>query len=144
MKSEEAKIQREAVEQIDLIFKARWPRFLVGIKDSKGNINSVSPIFHTPNGGVRGGKGEAGRKQAQRTGAMLKGLGVRSGIPDLILPISNGVYDQLWIEAKEPKGKQFHNQEVWEGFCFETNINYTVCYSTQEIIDTIVYYMEGL
>jgi len=56
-------------------------------------------VFHVPNGG----------KRSKTEAAILKGLGVRAGVPDLIL---------LWpghvagLEMKAPKGKPTPEQEA--------------------------------
>lgn len=49
-------------------------------------------LFHVPNGGLRSGG---------REGAMLKGQGVLSGVPDLCFMWVNGAN---WIEVKKPGG----------------------------------------
>ncbi len=131
----EEEIQKQAVIQVQLIFQTRFKKYLVLIQDSKGNIQAKSPLFAVPNGGYR----PAG------VGKQLKESGTKSGIADLILPLHNKRYAQLWIEVKEPKkGKQSPNQKQWESFCKQTDIKYVICKSTQEIIDTVLKYMESV
>ena len=51
-------------------------------------------LYHVPNGGSRG-KAEAGRFRAE---------GVKSGVPDLCLPVARGKWHGLYIELKRTKG----------------------------------------
>lgn len=57
--------------------------------------------FAVPNGGRRG------RVEAAR----LKGLGVRSGIPDLVILFDGGT--SLFCELKSPKGRLSFVQKIW-------------------------------
>jgi hypothetical protein len=47
-------------------------------------------IFHVPNGGAR----------SRIEAAIFKGIGVRTGVPDLVIPIANADHGALWIELK--------------------------------------------
>lgn len=47
-------------------------------------------LFHVPNGG----------KRSAIEAAIMKGLGVKAGVNDLVLPIMAGGYGGLWIELK--------------------------------------------
>ena len=47
-------------------------------------------IYHVPNGGHR----------VKAVAAKLKGQGVKSGVPDLVLPMARGGYFGLYIEFK--------------------------------------------
>lgn len=61
-------------------------------------------IFAIPNGGKRG----------KITAAKLKLEGVRSGVPDLFLPVPNETFYGLFIEMKRQKGGQLSkNQKTW-------------------------------
>jgi hypothetical protein len=61
-------------------------------------------LFHVPN--------EAKRSKA--LAARLKAEGMKSGVPDLILPVARGVYHGLAIEMKRAKGgKLSENQAEW-------------------------------
>ncbi len=61
-------------------------------------------LYHIPNGGKRN-KSEAGR---------FKAAGVKSGVPDLCLPVARGNYHGLYIELKRIKhGKTSERQEKW-------------------------------
>ena len=61
-------------------------------------------MFHIPNGGKRS-KAEAGRFRAE---------GVKSGVPDICLPVARGGYHGLFIELKRQHGNTTtKNQDTW-------------------------------
>jgi hypothetical protein len=61
--------------------------------------------FHVPNGEYRT-KGAAGR---------LKAMGVRAGVPDVLLPVASRGYIGLAIELKVPGGRATSDQLTWLG-----------------------------
>jgi hypothetical protein len=62
-------------------------------------------LFHPANGGKRP-KGEAGK---------MKALGVKTGVPDLMLPFPspNRKWQGLALELKSPEGKMTEDQRRW-------------------------------
>ena len=92
-------------------------------------------IYHCPNGGYRN-KIEA---------ANLKRQGVKSGVPDLFLPIprrnKDGLYHGLYIEMKWGKNKCTPNQNKWILRLSKLGYKVKVCYSSIEAIDTIKEYL---
>ena len=60
-------------------------------------------VFAIPNGGFR----------HKSVAAKLALEGVRSGVPDLFLPVANGAYHGLFIELKNEKGRATENQKKW-------------------------------
>jgi len=64
-------------------------------------------LFHPANGGKRP-KGEAGK---------LKALGVKPGVPDLMLPFPSptGKWPGMALELKAPKGSVSEDQWSWMG-----------------------------
>lgn len=60
-------------------------------------------IFAIPNGGFR----------HKAVAAKLQIEGVRSGIPDLFLPVASGQYHGMFIEMKTEKGRATENQKLW-------------------------------
>lgn len=60
-------------------------------------------LFHIPNESV-GGQGWLIRNRQ---------LGVRSGVPDLMLPIPSGGYHGLFVEIKTKGGRVSQSQKKW-------------------------------
>ena len=67
----------------------RWAAFV------RGRFPEIDLLYHIPNGGSRN------RLEA----ANLKRQGVKSGVPDLCLPVARGKYHGLYIEMKYGKTK---------------------------------------
>jgi len=84
----------EAVEQTNFF---RWAEF------AKCKRPELSLLFHVPNGGSRN-KAEA---------ANLKMQGVKSGVPDIFLPVPRGAHHGLFIEMKVGSNRPTANQKQW-------------------------------
>ena len=89
-------------------------------------------IYHCPNGGYRN-KIEA---------ANLKRQGVKSGVPDLFLPIPRRNKDGLYIEMKWGNNKCTPNQNKWILKLSKLDYEVKVCYSSMEAIDAIKNYLD--
>ncbi len=90
-------------------------------------------LHHSPNGGKRNAI-EAAR---------FKREGVKSGFPDLILPVPVKGYHGLFIEMKAPKGRTTDSQKEWTHFLKLQGYAVYICYSDTEAIETITDYLEG-
>ena len=60
-------------------------------------------LYHVPNGGSRN-KAEVSK---------LKRMGVRAGVPDLVLPVPRAGYAGLYIELKVGENRPSNNQKDW-------------------------------
>jgi len=104
---------------------------------AKGKYPELRSLFHIPNGGRRS------RVEA----AILIGLGVRSGVPDVCLPVSRGGYGALWIEMKarrEDGGKApTKNQYRWGEWLVEQGQAWVVCFGFAEAKHAILTYLDG-
>lgn len=91
-------------------------------------------LFHVPNGGKRNAK-EAAR---------FKAMGVRPGVPDLLLILPRGGYSFLAVELKAGRNKQTERQVFYQA-AIETASKgkYAVVRSLDEFIDTIEDYLRG-
>ena len=69
--------------------RARWPELAL--------------MFHIPNE----------RHCTAQQGKQLKLAGVRSGVPDLCLPVARGGYHSLYIELKTESGATMPEQDWW-------------------------------
>lgn len=88
-------------------------------------------MYHIPNGGLRG----------KREAANLKAAGVRSGVPDIHLPVPKGQYAGLYIELKVGKGKTSENQDEWIAFLREHHYKVWVCHGWQSAVQVIENYL---
>ena len=83
------------------------------------------------------------RKDKKET-IILKRVGVKSGVPDLFLPVSRSGFHGLWIELKTETGKTSDVQDWWidnlrlEGYCVE------VCKGWQQATELLERYLNGL
>ena len=103
----------EAEEQEALFRWAAW---------AEAQHPELRLLFHIPNGGKRD-KREAARLQAQ---------GVKSGVPDLFLPVPRHGRHGLWIELKIHGGKASMNQCQWIGDLREQGYDVYVCYGWED------------
>lgn len=86
MKREEQEIQTAFFEW------AKW---------QEGRYPELRLMHHIPNGG----------KRSKVEAAIFKGMGVKSGVPDVFLPAPRGIYHGLYIEFKAISGKTSKDQE---------------------------------
>ncbi len=70
---------------------------------ASGTNEILSYAFHPANGGKRS-KGEAGK---------LKAMGVKKGVPDILLPMPWRGYSGLAVELKSQEGKLTPEQADW-------------------------------
>jgi hypothetical protein len=90
-------------------------------------------LFAVPNGGTRN-KVEAG---------FLKAQGVRSGVPDIFLPVARWGCHGLWIEMKVGNNKPSDNQKNWIKALQAHGYAVVVAYSWIQAKDYIIQYLEG-
>lgn len=114
----------EAQEQADLIAWADGCATL-------GLYPELKLLHAIPNGGSRD----------IREARNLKRQGVRSGVPDLCLPVSRGVYHGLYIEMKVGRNKPSINQRTWISELRANGYAVSVCYGATEARQTIEKYL---
>lgn len=90
-------------------------------------------LIAIPNGGARD----------ERTGAKLKGEGVRKGVWDMFLLVPRGAAGGLWIENKRRKGKVRPDQEAFGKFIVSQRYETGVVRSFAEGKDLIIRYLQG-
>ena len=89
-------------------------------------------LYAIPNGG----------KRAIKTAIALKAQGVKSGVPDMCLPVSRGGYHGLYIELKRQKGGVVsETQKSWLTALAEQGYKAVVCKGAEEAIRTIKEYL---
>jgi len=100
-------------------------------------LSSRHPILqwmlHVPNGGKRP-KGEAGR---------LKAMGVRPGVPDLLLPIPSGNWSGLAVELKSPTGRLSPAQAAWLDRLEQAGYLVAVCRSIDQFKAVVDRFLSG-
>jgi len=100
---------------------------------ASGKYPELRLLHAIPNGGLRDG----------RTAAVLQRTGVKSGVPDIHLPIPRGEYAGLWVELKRQKGGVVSaNQRIWLNRLNANGSKAVVCRGWLEARDTILNYLE--
>lgn len=101
---------------------------------ARDNVNTfpvLRYLFHVPNGGFRD----------PITASRMKRAGVKKGVPDLFLPVSNHLWHGLWIEMKAGGGRQSREQKDWEDFLEGQGYKYVLCHSADEAIKALQDYL---
>ena len=90
-------------------------------------------LYHVPNGGSRN-KIEAARLRAQ---------GVKSGVPDLCLPVARGGNHGLYIALKRQRGGRISEEQVrWIDGLLEQGYAAAICKGGQEAASVIIDYLQ--
>ena len=90
----------------------------------------LAMLYHIPNE-------RADKVQA----AILKAMGVKSGVPDLHLPIPSGKYHSLYIEMKALDGKP-DTEQIWWAEHLKANGNaHAICYGWQQATEVLLWYL---
>lgn len=122
-KKPEPQVPTESQEQQMLFNWAAWQR---------GKYPELALMYHTPNGGRRS-KAEAGRFKAE---------GVKSGVPDIFLPVARGGYHGLYIELKRQRGgKASDTQKDWVKALGEQDYLVHVCKGWEAASKVIIEYL---
>lgn len=118
-------VPTEAQEQTTLF---EWARL------QRGRYPELDLLFHVPNGGSRN-RVEAARLQAQ---------GVKSGIPDLCLPVPRGRFHGLYIELKRRRGGRIEpEQTAWLEELMKQGYSVAICRGWEAAAEIILKYLEG-
>ena len=88
-------------------------------------------MYHVPNEG----------KRSVSTGSRLKKLGLKAGVPDIVLPVARGGYHGLYIEMKYGRNTLTDNQRQWMDALKKAGHLTAVCYSFMEANDVILGYL---
>lgn len=114
----------EAEEQEHLI---KWCEL------SKGKHPCLFRILHIPNGGSR----------HPAEAVHLKRMGVKPGVPDLLLPYPAGGYHGLWIEMKSKIGKPSALQKDWIEWLRSVGYAAWVCMGMEAAQECVLRYLDG-
>lgn len=115
----------EAQEQEALF---RWAAY------SRTKYPELALLYHVPNEGKRSGA----------TGYRLKLQGMRTGVPDICLPVPSGRFTALYIELKRRKGgKVSEAQAGWIAALNRVGCRAVVCRGWDEARAEIERYLGG-
>ena len=89
--------------------------------------------YHCPNGGARDA----------RTGAKLKRMGVKKGVPDILCHEISGHFRGFALEMKSGKNKLTKEQKEWLKRFVDLGYYTDTCYSAEEAICAIKEYLKG-
>ena len=83
---------------------------------------ALAKMYAVPNAG----------KRTPRQGAYMKAEGLKSGVPDICLPVARQGYHALYIELKIKPNKPSKNQLKWIDYLREEGHRVEVCYDWYE------------
>lgn len=110
----------ETTEQIALF---RWAERTESI------LPELALMYHVPNEGKR------------TNGGILKAAGLKSGVPDICLPVANNGFHGLYIELKFGKNKATKSQEAFMALLEKQGYKTAVCYGAEEAGEEILDYL---
>ena len=117
-------LKTEHQEQVEVI---RWAN-----DPANKHYHLSKLLFAIPNGGHR----------SKKTAGKLKAEGVKSGVPDLFLPVPGGPWHGLFIEMKRAKGgRESAEQTAWISTLRAMNYRVEVCAGAAQAIDIISDYL---
>jgi len=90
-------------------------------------------LYAVPNGGYR----------SARTAIAMKREGMKSGVPDLVLPVARRHWHSLYLELKAGSGSLSENQKRWMEMLTEQSNLVAVAYSFEEAKGILIDYLEG-
>lgn len=125
MNKTRARVKRKESEEQTAIIE--WANIM------QYRVPELALLYHVPNGGSRN------VVEAKR----LKAQGVKSGVPDLVLPVARGKYHGLYIELKRSGGRPSENQLWWISRLNDQGYAARICYGADEAISTIAKYLHG-
>lgn len=100
----------------------------------EGKWPELRMMYHIPNEGRR----------TARNGARLKAEGLKSGVPDICLPVPRGEHHGLYIELKRRKNARVTTEQMeWiEGLVAQGYVA-AICRGCDEAIEVITGYLAG-
>jgi hypothetical protein len=73
-------------------------------------------------------------KRSYKTAARLQSIGMRAGVPDLVII---GHFGVGYIELKTPAGRQSDFQKAWEARLKDFEIPHAICRSLESVMQTV-------
>lgn len=118
-------IPTEAEEQMAVF---EWAEY------NLGKYPELALMFHIPN--------ESNVPVQYRV--KLKKMGLKSGVPDICLPVARGGYHALYIEMKRTKRSATSEQQKWTIAKLNAVGNIAIiCKGAEQAIENIIEYLKG-
>lgn len=118
-------VPTESVEQQRLI---QWAKM------NEGAHPELEMLYHIPNEG----------KRSRKTGARMKAEGLRSGVPDLCLPVARCGCHALYIELKRMRGgRPTQDQLDWIDLLTKQGNMAMVCCGWEQAAEVIEKYLKN-
>ena len=118
-------IPTESIEQKTLF---EWAKLM------EGRWPELGLLYHIPNEG----------KRSRTTGARMRAEGLRSGVPDICLPVARGGHHGLYIELKRVKNSRVTKEQLeWISALVAQGYVAAVCRGCDEAISLITDYLSG-
>lgn len=111
-----------------------------------GKYPDLELLFAIPNGGGRGKPfiDKGGNKRPPLLAIKLKREGLKSGVPDLMLPVAKQGFHGLFIEMKDknsPSAKLSDKQLRYQQLLLERNYMVRTCWDAGEGIQCLINYL---
>lgn len=98
----------------------------------EGRWPELGLLYHIPNEG----------KRSRTTGARMRAEGLRSGVPDICLPVARGGHHGLYIELKRVKNSRVTKEQLeWISALVAQGYVAAVCRGCDEAISLITDYL---
>ena len=118
---------REPTESVEQQRLFQWARMAAGAHPE------LDLLYHIPNEG----------KRSVKTGARMKGEGLKKGVPDVCLPVARGGCHGLFIELKRLKGGRVEKEQLeWHDKLRAQGYQVVVCRGWQAAAQEITGYLE--
>lgn len=95
-------------------------------------LKDLEYIFHIPNGS----------NKSPATRVLFKKIGLKSGVPDIFLPVPSRGYHGLWIEFKSSKGRLSDTQKKYHEALVRLGYQVIVCRMYMQAINLMLDYLE--
>ena len=100
-------------------------------KAIRDQLPALRWLYHTPNGGLRNAV----------VAMQMVALGVKKGVPDLILPVAMSCFTGLVIEMKSDTGTTFKEQAEWMEHYKAQGWSVKLCRSAEEAHQVLCKYL---
>ena len=81
-------------------------------------------------------------KRSPKLCMMMKAEGLKSGVPDIFLPLAKKNYHGLFIEMKSQKGKVSDAQNEYMDYLRSNGYHCAICYGFEEAKKAILEYLK--